>query len=276
MPVSSAPSFFLLLAGLIAFGVTLASGASATPRPLPFTYPAETLPKGVLELEQYVDLVPVRVPREEAGGSKAVTSLRSELQTELEYGLIDRLELGFYFVFQQGASATSPYLQFRGLKQRLRYELSEKPHWPLGVGLYGEVAEFHNELEFEEKLILSRRFGPVGIATNLWVEQEYYFQEDEWRFVYNPTFGAYYEFSPAFMLGAEYWFRGRFDRDDTPVAGELPSTTRHYAGPTVMVEGSKGFLSLGSYLRVDHLSKALPLGDPSGRVWFRVLIGVML
>jgi hypothetical protein len=266
----------ILALGLAVLGLASAPEAGATPRPLPFTYPAETLPKGTLEVEQYVDLVPVRVAREEAGGSKAVTSLRSELQTELEYGLLDRLELGFYFVFQQGASATSPYLQFRGLKQRLRYELSEKPAWPLGVGLYGEVAEFHSEIELEEKLILSRRFGPVGIATNLWVEQEYYFQEDEWRFVYNPTFGAYYEFSPAFMLGAEYWFRGRFDHDDAPAAGEPPSNTRHYAGPTVMVEGAKGFLSLGSYLRVDHLSKALPLGDPYGRLWFRVLIGVML
>jgi hypothetical protein len=271
------PPFAAAFAGFVALGL-LAPGAGATPRPLPFTYPAETLPKGALEVEQYVDLVPVRVPREEAGGTKAVTSLRSELQTELEYGIAERLELGFYFAFQQGASATSPYLQFRGLKQRLRYELSEKPYWPLGVGLYGEIAEFHNELEFEEKLILSRRFGPVGIATNLWVEQEYYFQDDDWRFIYNPTFGAYYEFSPAFMLGAEYWFRGRFDHDSpTPGAtSELPSTVRHYAGPTVMVEADKYFLSLGSYLRVDHLSKALPLGDPSGRVWFRLLVGVML
>jgi hypothetical protein len=273
---SPRPAHLHAALALVAVGLAGAPDAHATPRPLPFTYPAETLPKGALEVEQYVDLVPVRVAREEAGGTKAVTSLRSELQTELEYGLVDRLELGFYFVFQQAASATSPYLQFRGLKQRLRYELSEKPLWPLGVGIYGEVAEFHNEIEFEEKLILSRRFGPVGIATNLWVEQEYYFQEDEWRFVYNPTFGAYYEFSPAFMLGAEYWFRGRFDHDDAPAAGEPPSTVRHYAGPTMMVEGGKGFLSLGSYLRVDHLSKVLPLGDPSGRVWFRVLIGVML
>jgi hypothetical protein len=80
------------------------------------------------------------------------------------------------------------------------------------------------------------------------------------------------------MLGAEYWFRGRFDHaaDAPAAAGEVPSNVRHYAGPTLMVEGSKGFLSLGSYLRVDHLSKALPLGDPSGRVWFRVLVGVML
>jgi hypothetical protein len=250
--------------------------AGATPRPLPFTYPAETLPKRQLEVEQYTDLIPMRVAREDAGGTKAVTTVRSALQTELEYGITDRLELGFYFAFQQGGS-TSPYLQFDGLKQRLRYELSEKPYWPLGVGLYGEVAEFHDEIELEEKLILSKRFGPVGIGTNLWVEQEYNFQDKDWALFYNPTFGAYVELSPEFMLGAEYWFRGRFDHvPSDPTGLTPPEGTRHYAGPTAMVEAGKCFLSLGSYLRLDHLSKLVPVGDPAGRVWLRVLVGVLL
>lgn len=254
----------------------LAANAGATPRPLPFTYPAETLPKGQLEIEQYTDLVPMRVAREDAGGTKAVTTVRSALQTELEYGITDRLELGFYFAFSQGGS-TSPHLQFEGIKQRLRYELSEKPYWPLGVGIYGEVAEFHDEIELEEKIILSRRFGPVGIGTNLWVEQEYKFQEKDWVFFYNPTFGGYFELSPAFMLGAEYWFRGRFDQAESDPTGTAPPQgTRHYAGPTAMLEAGKVFLSLGSYLRLDHLSKLVPVGDPAGRVWVRLLIGVTL
>jgi hypothetical protein len=254
-----------------------ATPAAATPRPLPFTYPAETLPQGNLEVEQYVDLVPVRVAREEDAGTRAVTSLRSELTTELEYGITDKLELGLYFAFQQAASATSPYLQFRGLKQRLRYELSQQPCWPLGVGIYGEIAEFHDELEFEEKIILSKRFGAVGVALNLWVEQEYYFQDDLWKFIYNPTVGAYYEFSPHFSVGAEYWLRGRFDEADAAEnASGVPVTTRHYVGPTAMVQAGEYFASLGSYLRVDHLSEPLAVGDTYGRVWFRVLVGVHL
>src|SRR5262245_25241466 len=116
----------LAAASLLGF----AAPASATPRPLSFTYPAETLAQGNLEVEQYVDLVPVRVAREEATGTCAVTSLRSELQTELEYGITNKLELGFYFAFEQAASATALYLQFQGIKQRLRYELSNQPCWP--------------------------------------------------------------------------------------------------------------------------------------------------
>jgi hypothetical protein len=225
-----------------------------------------------------VDLVPVQEAREEDGGTSAVTSLRSELTTELEYGITNRLEFGFYFAFEQAASATAPYFQFQGIKQRLRYELSEQPCWPLGVGLYVEVGEFHDEIELEQKILLSRRFGRIGLGANLWVEQEYYFQENTWKFVYNPTFGAYYEFLPQFSLGAEYWIRGRFDEPSAAeeASSDLPTTTRHYAGPTVLVQAGEHFLSLGSYLRFDHLTESLAIGDPSGRVWFRLLIGILL
>jgi len=263
----------------------LAPSARATPRPLPFTYPVQTLPQGTLEVEQYVDLTPVRVAREEAAGTEAVTSLRSVLQTELEYGLTDRLELGFYFVFRQAASATSPYLQFQGLKQRLRYELSERAVWPIEVGLYGEVAEFHDEFEFEEKILLQRRMGAWNFGVNLWVEQEYYFQTGDWRFIYNPTAGVSYEISPKFSLGAEYWLRGRFDDDDASQPAGLPgvntetpsgSTARHYLGPTFMVQSAEYFLSLGAYARMDGLTDEAVVGDAWGKLWVRTLIGVHL
>lgn len=260
-----------------------AQPAQATPRPLPFTYPATTLPEGNLEVEQYLDLVPVRVAREDADGTRAVTSLRSVLQTELEYGITDRLELGFYFQFRQGASATSPHLQFQGIKQRLRYELSERGVWPIDVGLYGEIAEFHDEFEFEQKILLSRRLGAFGVAANLWAEQEYYFQVPEWKFIYNPTAGATYELSPNVVAGLEYWLRGRFDDPKKDVANnaagganEAPTGTRHYLGPTMMLQTADYFLTLGVYARLDHLGDDLVVGDQYGKLWIRTLIGVQL
>jgi hypothetical protein len=262
----------------------LGSGvAGATPRPLPFTYPATTLPAGSFEVEQYVDLVPVRVAREDADGTRAVTSVRSVLQTELEYAITDRLELGFYFQFRQNASATSPHLQFQGVKQRLRYELSERGVWPIDVGLYGEIAEFNDELEFEEKILLSRRFGAFTVAANLWAEQEYYFQVPEWKFVYNPTLGAAYDVSPNFVVGLEYWLRGRFDDPKKDAAAtapgavsDAPTGTRHYAGPTFMLQTTDYFLTLGVYARMDNLGDDAVVGDQYGKLWFRTLIGVHL
>jgi hypothetical protein len=259
--------------------------AWATPRPLPYSYPYMTLPRGKLELEQYVDLVPVRIARELASGDReAVWSLRSVLQTELEIGLTDRLEGALYFAFRQTAG-TAPALRFDGLKQRLRYRFAEAGDWPVDLGIYLEVAELHNEIEIEEKILLSRRLGPITVDANLWVEQEYYFQDGEMKYLYNPTLGASLELRPSLMVGLEYWARGRFDAvapvtspgpEDAAASTDVPDGARHYFGPTVLVQTGEYFLSLGAYLRLDHLDRSIGVGDAFGRTWIRVLAGVGL
>ena len=253
--------------------------ARANPRPLPFTYPYQTLPEGTLELEQYVDLIPVRVARELPDGTtEGVFSVRSELQTELEYGLTDRLEVALYFAFSQGASATAPFLQFKGLKQRAHYRFAELGEWPVDVGVYLELAEGHSELEFEEKLLLSRRFGAFEVAANLWAEQEWYFQTRETKYIYNPTAGVTYEVSPRLSVGAEYWARGRFD-EQTAAAGEdsdSPRATVHFAGPTLLLQGKKAWIAAGAYARLDRLGDGAATGDPFGKLWIRTIVGIDL
>jgi hypothetical protein len=264
---------------LAALAVCLfSSTARANPRPLPFSYPYQTLPSGKFEAEQYVDLVPVRVTRENPDGTQeGVFSLRSVLQTELEIGLSDRLEFGWYFVFQQGASAETPFLRFQGIKQRLRLRLAEEGDWPVNVGLYLEIAELHNEFEVEEKLLLSRRFGPLNLTVNLWIEQEYYFQTSETKFIFNPTAGVTYELSPNVTVGAEYWARGRFDsasdESDEPGASDAPTGTRHYLGPTLLLQTGEAWMSLGPYVRLDSLGDDWVVDDPYGKLWFRALLG---
>lgn len=242
--------------------------AAANPRPFPFSYQYETSLEGALEVEQYVDVSPVKVARELPDGTlEGVTSLRSVLQTELEYGITDRLEFGWYFQFKQEASV-DPHLTFDGIKQRLRLRLAEEGQWPVNVGLYYEMAELHDEIEFEEKILLSRRFGPVNLVANLWVEQEYKFQDDEWEHLYNPTAGIGYELNPTFSVGLEYWGRGEF--------AEEFSESKHYLGPTFLAQTGAGWMTVGAYLRMDHLSRAPAVDDPYGRLWFRALIGIDL
>jgi hypothetical protein len=255
--------------------------AAANPRPLPFSYPYETLPGEALEVEQYVDLIPVRVVRELPDGTtEGVVSVRSLLTTELEYGLTDRLEVALYFAFRQGGSAGTPFMRFQGLKQRLRYRFAEQGEWPVDVGVYLELAEYHNELEFEEKLLLSRRFGAVAVVANLWVEQEWYFQTQETKYIYNPTVGVTYELSPRLSLGAEYWVRGRFDSDRGPtdMDGSTDATTAtvHYAGPTLLLQAKKIWISVGAYARLDQLGSGGSVGDPYGKVWVRTVLGIDL
>lgn len=247
------------------------------PRPFPYSYTYPTVPPGRLEVEQYVDIVPVRVERENPDGTiDGIMSARFALQTELEIGLTERLEFGFYLAFEQGGG-NAP-LQFRGIKQRLRYRLFEQGELPVDIALYGEIAEFFNEIELEEKVLLSRRFGPLIVAMNLWVEQEYYFDANEWKFLYNPTVGASYELSPNFSLGVEGWMRGRFDQnsDNAVTVGPLAGQTHVFVGPVLLAQLGEYWASVGGYVRLDGLGDALTVGDAYGPVYIRVILGAGL
>lgn len=272
----------LFLAAVAVIGA-FAPSAAANPHPLPFSYPYQTLPTGKIEVEQIADLVPMRVARERADGTRdAVTAVRSRLQTELELGITDRLELGLYFMFRQGATAETPALRFEGIKQRLRYRFAEEGDLPVDLGFYFEVAELYNELELEQKILLSRRFGYLTAVANLWVEQEYYFQDQDWKLIYNPTAGLVYELSPNFMLGVEYWVRGRFDADETAAAAstdgahsaDAASGARHYAGPTFLLQSGEAWWSTGVYFRLDQFGEDALVEDPYGKLWIRTIVGL--
>lgn len=239
-----------------------------------------TLQKGSAEFEQYIDLSPVRVPREDPDGTTAVTSVRSVLTTEIEYGITDRLEFGFYLMFKQGAAPNVPFMRFQGIKQRLRYRFKDAGVWPVDVSVYFEVAQFHNEFELEQKLILSRRFGKFVATTNLWIEQEYYWQTKEFKLLYNPTLALTYEFSPNFMLSAEGWIRGRMDRrrgpSDFDNRSDSPTGVNPYVGPTMMVQSGRFWFTLGAYARMRKPGRFTGLDDPWGPFWVRSLIGIGL
>src|SRR4051794_1482595 len=100
----------------------LPSLAHANPRPLPFTYPNETLAKGNLELELYTDVNPLRVYRDPTDPTAGkLWEPGYILQNELEYGLSDHVELGFYQVFEANpADGGENSMTFDGLKWRVR------------------------------------------------------------------------------------------------------------------------------------------------------------
>jgi hypothetical protein len=232
---------------------------------------------GGLELEQYIDVIPIRVLRENPDGTlDGVWATRYQLQTEFEYGITDRLELGIYMAWRQGASATVPAMRFEGIKQRVRFRVSDPTTWPIGVATYLEVAELYGEVELEEKLLLSWQSGPLEVVANFWVEQEYYFADSTWKHIYNPTAGVTWELTPRATVGLEYWARGRFDAAEEAAGDESDTggVTRHYLGPTLMLQGGEHWLALGAYARVD--TGTIAIGDPYGRLWVRLIVGLGL
>src|SRR5579862_653462 len=158
--------------GALAAAAALAwsPSAVATPRPLPFTYNYETLGEGELEIEQYVDMVPVKV---QSAAGNPIWTPTSQFQTEFEYGITNHLELGLYLTLaptpnpNELPSAPPPLTEGTGSKQRLRWRLFDEGTLPVDLDLYGELTENETEFELEGKIILQRRFGNLRIAANL-------------------------------------------------------------------------------------------------------------
>ena len=265
------------LLGVAVVGV-LATGslaAEATPRPLPFTYTADTLGAGETEIENYVDLTPTKA--EDANGN-VVTYMAMQFQTEFEHGITDRLELGLYVAYQPtpaGYQLTPMLFEGTGFKERLRWRLADAGEWPIDVALYGEVVEYETEFELEAKVILERRFGDLRIAANAWAEREWYYavRQQDWEL--NPTIGATYQVTPAFHVGVEYWMRVEFPN---PPANPRPFNLgpNQFVGPTMMFDFGHLWWSTGVYARVNDIDREVQMGDDYGRVWARTVVGIEL
>jgi hypothetical protein len=249
--------------------------AGANPRPLPFTYTADTLPAGEGEVEQYVDLAPVKAL--DPNGNP-VWYGATQLQTEFEYGITDRLELGLYVTLAPtppGYSNTAVLPEGNGIKQRLRWRPADEDALPLDVALYGELVENDFEFEIEAKIILQKRLGRLRIAANLWGEREFYYAANQQDWVANPTLGATYEITPMWHLGVEGWMRGEWP-DSAPHPRPFNLGPHEYVGPALMIDFGKLWWSTGVYVRVDDLDRSLLPADAYGPVWARTIIGLEL
>lgn len=255
--------------------VAVSSVAHANPRALPFTYTSDTLPPGGVEIEQYVDLVTLRAIS--ATTTEPVSYLASSFQTEIEIGLLERLELGLYFTYVPDfgdalANETQLAGAGTGLKQRLRYYFADPGQWPIDVGVYGELVENEREIELEAKLLLQRRFGKLRVAANLSAEYELYFDKQR-EIVLDPSLGATYEITPKVHVGLDAWMRGEYPRNPKPAVRTFGLGPQAYAGPVALFDFGKLWWTTGIYTRVSDIDHDLQPGEPYGRLWVRTMIG---
>jgi len=272
---------FIFSVGAAICGIS--ATAAANPRPLPFTYPYATLPEGSLELELYSDVTPLRVHVDPADPSQGrLWEPRYQLQNELEYGISDRWEVGFYQVFEANPSDGGENgLLFDGLKFRLRTRLANAGDLPVDIGLYFELETMHDELSFEGKVNLERDFGHLRLMSNLWVEESIVRPLDSKahgqaaEFIVNPTFGATYELSGRVNLGAEYWARGQLSPSGEQGVERANSRVQHFVGPAMHVNFGKLWWSLGIYAHANDMKKP-EIGSDYGPVWARSVLGLEL
>jgi hypothetical protein len=260
---------------------TSPSEAFASPRPLPYTYPYETLDQGELELELYGDMTPLRVLADPSDPMQGrLWEPAYVLQNEFEYGVTDRVELGFYQVFEaQPIGGGSNAMVFDGFKWRVRTRLAEPDEWPVDVALYLELETMHDEVALEEKVILAKRFQRVHWMANLWVEQSESRPFDPARrslhWVLNPTTGLTYEVTPAFQPGIEYWARGELGTVGDSPTDIANNRIHHFLGPTVHVDFGKLWWSFGFYVNLNSVQNP-QLGEIYGPFWARTVLGLTL
>ncbi len=257
--------------------------AAATPRVLPFSYPNETLSENAVELEVITDANPLRVPADANDASLGnVWEPEWTIQTELEYGITDRFELGLYQVFKaEPVAGGDNAFAFDGLKWRLRTRLAEPGQWPVDIGLYFELETMHDELALEGKVNLQRRFGRALMLSNLWVEEEFERPYDtkahgrEVHFIVDPTAGVAYEIAPAFQPGVEFWARGQLVASGDTAQARENSRVHYFVGPTTHVNLGRLWWTMGFYLNANSLHTPQP-GDAYGPFWLRTMLGLDL
>jgi hypothetical protein len=260
----------------------LCSAAGATPEPLPFTYPYETLAKGEAEDEMYGDVTPLRVYADPADPTKGrLWEPYYQLQNEIEFGVTDHVELAWYQVFEANPlDGGTNVATFDGMKFRARIRLAEAGELPLDVAFYVELEALHDEWSLEEKVILAKRFARrFHWMANLWVEQEMIRPMDDAQrnvdFVVNPTTGITYEVVPSFQPGIEYWGRGVLGARENAPVDAVNDRLHSFLGPTVHFDWGKLWWSLGVYADLNNVNKPL-VGEAYGPVWVRSLLGLTL
>jgi hypothetical protein len=226
----------LALAVLVA--TLAASGpARADRRIFTYSYPYMTLPKGSFEMEHYLDL----------GLNNWDNPATSEIerdwtkpswqhQVELEYGITDRLDFGFYNVFKQDPFGN---LRFDGVKLRSRYRFADPGVHPVDTSAYAEVSYFGDEVEIEQRLILSKILGKVEVVFNGTIEEGYEVNAKEWEFLLTPSVGIGYHLSNAVAFGVEYIGRIKVEEEEVEYFA-------NYVGPSLSVAGGPFYWTTGA------------------------------
>ena len=213
-----------------------------------------TTKRGEFEVELYNDMNFAEADNDD--------SYNSQHQLEVEYGLTDHLQLSYYEVYTWDRAKDWERDEFK-IEAKLR--LAEAGRWPVDVALYAEYAnpDGHREVnsdELENKVILSRDFGPWNVVGNFIFEKQINTHSD-WEFEY--TAGVSYALTPRTRLGleiketlgdsGEFGFR-RKDHKAFLVPGLYTSLTPHVrvlAGPAFGLTRVSDDLQLRSIVEVE-------------------------
>lgn len=172
---------------------------NAGERKFTYVYEATTLKKGEWEFEQWVTWKTAKENNRDFD--------RFDMRTEIEYGITDHFQLGFYLSdwrYEENRSEGKHRGDWRDIAVEGILNLTDPSSDPIGLALYGELKIGDALLELEGKLIVQKNVGKLTLAYNAIIEAEWegsHFDEDNGGL--QQTVGLSYQFSPKFLAGFE-------------------------------------------------------------------------
>lgn len=196
---------------------------------------------------------------------------------EFEYGITDRLTTSFYFNFNQTIAEdnnfTSSPLSFSSSSLELRYRLTNPGELFIDPALYFEFGYGGDELEYEAKILLTKRMGNFIGVININSEIEREIIESKIESVFEITSGLAYELSPNIALGIE--FRNHRVYEEFYGEEEAQST---FLGPTINLQTESFYITFNFLAQVQgspSTKSGLEL-DEHERYEFRTILGLEL
>lgn len=195
-------------------------------------YPAQTLNKGMVELESLNSLSAIGHQGEdqEYGSNRMYRT-----SFELSYGLTDKIEAAAYLNLAHPNGAS---FQYAGSKYRLRGSLFEQGELPVDLGWYVEL-EWHrvpqfddNELELELRPIITKQFGRLEIDLNPIFEKAILTGPNKNHgFEFGYASGIYYNYWRWMSPGLEFYGGIGLIDDSDPLTQQ-----QHYLFPVIRGE----------------------------------------
>lgn len=231
-------------------------------------YLANTLPKGAFELEFW---------NTGRFGKYTGYYYRFQPRMEFEYGVTDRLTTSLYFNFNQvkaeNNSFTSKPFEFQSTSLELKYRFTNPGETFVDPAVYFELSYGGDEIEYESKLIFSKRLGRFVTAVNFTSEIEREVIDSETGSEFEITAGAMYDVSPGFAVGLE--FKNHRTYNDI-YKGQ--TSQAYYVGPTVNYQAEKFYITFNLMRQVHGTPNSGSNLDLMGheKYEFRTILGIDL
>jgi opacity protein-like surface antigen len=232
------------------------------------SYLAYTLPQKAMELEIWNTM---RI------GKTDGYYYKMQPRFELEYGATNRLTTSLYFNFDQRTAGDNSYssssLEFSSSSLEFRYRLTNPGDIFVDPALYFEFSYGGAEIEYEPKIILSKRIGELVTAVNINAEIERKVIDSEHESNFELTAGVAYDLSNNIAVGLE--FKNHRNYSDIFEKEENQAT---FLGPTFNIQTEELYFTINFLKQVGGSPSTKNNLDLDGHENFeiRTILGINL